>query len=50
MRTCGVNQLWTCWLAGLIGASFMFIRLMLGAEGTLADVDQGYGPLEHMIR
>ncbi|WP_239805741.1 NAD-dependent epimerase/dehydratase family protein [Croceicoccus hydrothermalis] len=45
MWTGGVNLPWTCWLAGLIGASFMFTRLTLGAEGILADVDHLMGAL-----
>ena len=45
MWTGGVNLPGTCWLAGLIGASFMFSRLTLGAEGTLADADHLLGAL-----
>lgn len=41
----GVNLPWTCWLAGLIGASFMFTRLTLGAEGAMADADHLFGAL-----
>ena len=45
MWTGGVNLPWTCWLAGLIGLSFMFTRLTLEAEGTLADYDHLLGAL-----
>ena len=45
MWTGGVNLPGTCWLAGLIGASFMFSRLTLGAEGTLTDADHLLGAL-----
>jgi len=45
MWTGGVNLPWTCWLAGLIGVSFMFTRLTLDADGTLADADHLLGAL-----
>lgn len=45
MWTGGVNLPWTCWLAGLIGTSFLFTRLTLGAEGTLANADHLLGAL-----
>jgi nucleoside-diphosphate-sugar epimerase len=40
-----VNLPWTCWLAGLIGASFLFSRLTLGAEGAMANADHLLGSL-----
>lgn len=45
MWTGGVNLPWTCWLAGAIGASFMFTRLTLGAEDIMADADHLLGAL-----
>ena len=40
-----VNLPWSLWLAGAIGISFMFTRVTLGAEGTLADSDHLLGSL-----
>lgn len=36
---------WNLWLAGAIGLSFMFSRLTLGAEGSLANADHLLGAL-----
>ncbi|PEQ13642.1 DNA polymerase III subunit epsilon [Novosphingobium sp. PC22D] len=40
-----VNLPWTLWLAGLIGLSFLFTRLTLGAQGGMADADHLLGSL-----
>jgi nucleoside-diphosphate-sugar epimerase len=45
MWTGAVNLPWTLWLAGLIGASFLFTRLTLGAEGAMANADHLLGSL-----
>lgn len=45
MWTGGVNLPKGCWLAGAIGASLLFTRLTLGAEGTMADADHLLGAL-----
>jgi len=40
-----VNLPWNLWLAGAIGLSFLFTRLTLGAEGSMADADHLLGSL-----
>ena len=40
-----VNLPWNLWLAGVIGLSFLFTRLALDAEGSLADADHLLGSL-----
>ena len=45
MWTGAVNLPWSLWLAGLIGLSFLFTRLTLGAEGAMANADHLLGAL-----
>ncbi|MEQ5789242.1 NAD-dependent epimerase/dehydratase family protein [Erythrobacter sp. NFXS35] len=45
MWTGGVNLPWSGWLAGIIGLSFLFTRITLDAEGTLANADHLLGSL-----
>lgn len=45
MWTGAVNLPWTLWVAGAIGVSFLFTRLTLGAEGTMANADHLLGAL-----
>jgi nucleoside-diphosphate-sugar epimerase len=45
MWTGAVNLPWNLLLVGAIGISFLFTRLTLGAEGTLADADHLLGAL-----
>lgn len=40
-----VNLPWNLWLAGAIGLSFLFTRLTLGAEGSIANADHVLGSL-----
>lgn len=41
----GVNLPWNLWLAGAIGLSFLFTRITLGAEGSMANADHLLGSL-----
>ena len=45
MWTGAVSLPWNLWLAGLIGLSFLFTRLTLGAEGGMANADHLLGAL-----
>ncbi len=45
MWTGAVNLPWNLWLAGAIGLSFLFTRVTLGADGSMANADHLLGSL-----